>query len=168
MASRVDIEGLAPFINRLEKFDKDVSKQLKKEMRGAAGLIVAAAKMRVLKQPLSNWGAWIYSSDKRDLGFDVATVRRGYKVETNRSRNRGITTAFGYDVVQRSAAGAIFEYAGSVTTGSVFNRNLLKNNDRLIRGTQPRILARAYYDVIHEARARIQTSIQDAARKVGL
>jgi len=168
MASRVDIKGLAPFINRLEKFDKDVSKQLKKEMRGAASLVVAAAKMRVLKQPLSNWGAWIYTSDGRDLGFDVSTVRRGFNVKTNRHRNKGITTAFGYDVVQRSAAGAIFEYAGSKTPDALFNRNLLKNNDRLIRGTQPRILARAYYDVIHEARARISNSIQDAARKVGL
>ena len=30
---RVQAQGIAPFINRLEKFDKDVSKTLKDEMR---------------------------------------------------------------------------------------------------------------------------------------
>jgi len=167
MASRVDIEGLAPFINRLEKFDKDVSKELKKEMRGAASLVVAAAKARVTQQPLSNWGKWIYT-DGRDLGFDVANVKRGFKSETVRSRNLGVTTKFGYKIVQKSPAGAIFEYAGSKTPGALFNRSLLKNNDRLIRGTQPRILARAYYDVIEDVRSRIRNAIDDAARKVGL
>jgi hypothetical protein len=32
---KVQVDGLAPFINRLEKFDKDVSKELKAEMKAA-------------------------------------------------------------------------------------------------------------------------------------
>ena len=107
---KFDVEGLAPFINRLEKFDKDVSKELKAEMKKGADVVAKAAGSTVSGVPISGWGTWNHQG--RDLGYNPSKVKSGFKVATNRYRRRGVTAAFGYDVVQANAGGSVYEVIG--------------------------------------------------------
>lgn len=168
MTVQIEVDGLAPFINRLEKFDKDVSKVLKKEMRAAADQVAKNARGRV-RQPLSNWGRWVDSDSGRDLGFNAGAVAKGFRVQTNRYRRRGATTGFGYDVVQGNAAGNIFEVVGSKSRirgakGAQFVDSIVAR----FSGTTPRTLIPAYYAEIEGVHARIEEAIRNAEREVGL
>lgn len=165
---QVVYDGLAPFINRLEKFDKDVSKDLKSEMRSAAGEVVGEAAGEVTGVPISGWGNWTQGG--RDLGYDPGAVKRGFKVAANRYRRRGVTTSFGYDVVQTNAGGNVFEVIGdksrvSGPQGSAFVDSVVRASGR---DRSPRTLYTAYYAVIGRVQARMQEAVESAMRKVGL
>lgn len=164
---KFEVEGLAPFINRLEKFDKDVSKELKEGMKSGAGVVAKAAQSTVGGMPISGWGAWTNGSD--DLGYRPPKVKSGFKVATNRYRRRGVTTAFGYDVVQANAGGAVFEVIGdkSRTTGARGDQFV----DAVVAGRPgktPRTLVPAYYEGFEQARARITAALKVAMRRVGM
>lgn len=164
---RLDVDGLAPLINRLEKFDKDVSKELKSEMRKGAQIVQKAAQSTVSGFPISGWGDW--NAGGRDLGYDPAAVKRGFKVATNRYRRRGVTTAFGYDVVQSNAGGSVFEVIGDKSRvtderGAQFVDSVVASRS----GRTPRTLIPAYYAGITQARERIESALKSAMRKVGL
>jgi hypothetical protein len=161
--------GIGAFINRLEKFDKDVSKELKKDMRKAAGLIAKSARARQ-EVPMSHWARyrWIEQdrSNGRNLQYNLAAARQGIRVNANRYRASGVTVAFGLTVVQKNPAGAIFELAGSENkSGHRFNRKI---NELTTSGPYPRTLFPAYYDVMPTAVKQIQAAIRNAERKVGI
>jgi hypothetical protein len=165
MAVRVEVDGVGPFISRLEKFDKDVAKVLKGEMRAGAREVSNAAKSQVSGLALSNWGPWNHKG--RDLGFNASKARGGYKVQTSRYRKRGVTVAFGYDVAQKSPGGAVLEGAGKSDTN--FTRNIIgKWGPRPNARGGKRILLPAYYTGIKPATERIEKAIRDAERKVGM
>jgi hypothetical protein len=172
---RVSTHGIAPFINRLEKFNKDVSKELKKEMRSGADMVRKEAVGRVPANPVSSWGRW--TQNGRDLSYDQSAVRRSYKTVTNRYRRLGVTAAFGYSTVTESPAAAIFEQIGADRaqgntdwrSSAQFRRTIINRH-----GPRPRvkggkrILVPAYYAVIGQVNERITRAIRKAERKVGL
>lgn len=170
-------EGIAPFINRLEKFDKDVSKVLKKEIKNSADLVRREAISRVPENPLSGWGKWIQEGNGRDLSYDRKTVRSSYKTVQNRYRRQGITVGFGYSVATQNPAAAIFETIGSEQprgntrwrSSSQFRRYVVNRHGMRpkVKGGK-RILVPAYYAVIPKVREKIQNAIREAERKVGL
>jgi hypothetical protein len=174
---RLTAEGIAPFINRLEKFDKDVSKELKKEMRSAADMVRAKAVSMVPSNPVSGWGKWTQAGNGRDLSYDQAIVRRSYKTVTNRYRRLGVTAAFGYSAVTENAGAAIFEQIGapqpmgntSWFSSAQFRRTVVNRHGRRpnVKGGK-RILFPAYYAVMPQVRERIERAIREAERKVGL
>lgn len=164
---------IGAFINRLEKFDKDVSKELKQEMRKASGRVANESRSLIsaMGDPLSNWArySWVEqdrAKNQRNLQFNMSKVKKGYKVKTNRHRKSGITTAFGQSVVQETAAGAILELAGSASMGQ-FNQNLISARKSPI-GKIPRILGKAYYRVMPIVVVELQAAIRRAEKKVGL
>jgi hypothetical protein len=163
----VSTPDLAAFINRLEKFDGDVSKELKRKMRGAANLVAMSARKRQ-ELPLSHWRyRWVEQdrANGRDLRYNLAAARKGISVKTGRHRKSGVTTAFGMDVVQSNAAGAIYELAGSENrSGHRFNSILNR-----VQGTGPwpRTLLPAYYDVMPDVQRQIESAIRVAEAKVG-
>jgi hypothetical protein len=172
---KMTVEGIAPFINRLEKFDKDVSKSLKKDMRTAADEVRKAAVKRVPNNPVSGWGRW--RQNGRDLDYDTGRVKKSYKTVTNRYRNLGVTAAFGYSAVTENAAAAIFEQVGADTpkgntswfSSEQFRRTIINRH-----GPRPRVkggkrvLMPAYYEAMPAARRKIEKAIREAERKVGL
>lgn len=164
---QVQVDGLAQFVNRLEKFDKDISKELKKEMRRGAAEVQQAAKSTITGFPLSNWGNW--NSNGRDLGYDPSKVRAGFRVKANRHRRGGATTAFGYDVIQSNAGGNIFEVVGdkSRTTGPGGVQFVDAINAKFGQ-RRPRTLFQAYYKGINAARERMNAAVESAMRKVGM
>ena len=166
---KFEVEGLAPFINRLEKFDKDVSKELKAEMKKGADVVAKAAGSTVSGVPISGWGTWNHQG--RDLGYNPSKVKSGFKVSTNRYRRRGVTAAFGYDVVQANAGGSVYEVIGDKsrvaegTQGEQFVDSVVANSSAR---RNPRTLVPAYYEGIEQARERIKAALQVAMRRVGL
>lgn len=170
--------SIARFVDRLEKFDKEVSKDLKKEMRQGAGIVQSEAKNRIMGYPLSNWGQWTdsglmpRSTAGRDLGFIPSWAKSGVKVKTRRYRKRGVVQAFSYDVVQNFPGGAIYEIAGAqkrggqLGGGATFFQNL--KNKGHGDGPYPRTLYPAYYAGIKKARGAMTEAIKRAERRVGL
>jgi hypothetical protein len=179
---KIEMESdIAAFINRLEKYDKATSKELKKGMREGVKYVVNAAKKRIdgitPTPPLSNWGySWVEqdrTENVRNLVFQKSKAKSGVKPAAFRARRRGSTVGFGYQAVQKNPAASIFELAGSQNAVSkqsragsrTFNRNLLR---RFGNGPYPRIMYPSYYDGIKEARAEIEQALQQARRAVGL
>lgn len=161
MGWNFDMKGLAENINFLEKFNQDVSKTLKKEMRAGANEVAKAAKSLIPASAVSNWGAWTSSSDGRDLGFIGSWVKRGVAVETQRSRKSGVTVGFGYRVVNKTAAGAIYELAGSKNSNAL-GRGINKNKPVT---RYPRTLFAAYYMAMPAAVRKIETAIEKAQKE---
>jgi hypothetical protein len=183
MAARIDIEAssdIAQFINRLEKFDKEVSKELKANMRKGAGYVVKEAQARIPSTPLSNWGLSWGEQDRqngRQLVYNQAQAKRQVKVAAFRARRRGSTIGFGYQAVQKDPAASIFELAGSKNPNGTersrasgrgsytFNQNILR---AFGSGPYPRIMYPAYYAGITKSRAEIERALEVARRRVGL
>jgi hypothetical protein len=164
---------IAQFINRLEKFDQDVSKELKKAMKQGSEKVVAEAKKLLPGDaPLSGWGVGWIERDReagRDLQYRPAKARSSIKAAAFRARRSGVTVAFGYQAVQKDPAASIFETAGAryplgVRSGT-FNPSILR---RFGSGPYPRIMYPAYYAGIREARDEIDAALQQARKRVGL
>jgi hypothetical protein len=162
---KVDARNIAPFINRLEKFDKDVSKELKKEMRAAGGQVVSEARSLYQTQALRNWGAWNEAGRDRDLSFSPARAAAGVKLSTNRHRALGVTVAFGYSVLQWNWGAAVFELAGA-KTNSRFTRAV--SNRWGVTKRVPRMLGRAYYSAAPAAKLRMEDAVRHAMARVGM
>lgn len=168
---------VARFINRLEKFDKEVSKELKAGMRKGVGYVVKEARRRVPPTPISNWAVSWIEQDRvagRYLMYDQGAARSSIKAAAFRARRRGSTVGFGYQAIQKDPAASIFELAGSknparskaTRAGSwTFNPNIL---NRFQDGPYPRVLYPAYYAGIGDAREEIDKALQQARRRVGL
>jgi len=104
------------------------------------------------------------------LSFDVGDVTKGFKVQKNNFRRKGVSAGLGFDVVQTDAAGAIFEVMGDgsrVTTRG--GANMVKMINQRFPRKQPRTLIAAYYQNMNdEVRDGIRDQIIDEARKAGL
>jgi hypothetical protein len=163
MGWNFDTKNLAQNMNFLETFNKDVAKILKKEIKAGANEVAKSSRRRIPKAGLSNWGAWTYSRDGRDLGFIGGWVKRGIVVETYRSRNRGATVAYGQRVVTKTPAGAIFELAGSVSESPM----ALAVNAVHPTKNYPRTLFPAYYETMPTALRKIEAAVEKAKRVGG-
>ena len=157
------LQGLAANINFLEKFNEDVAKTLKKEMRAGANEVAKASRSLIPESAVSNWGAWTESKSGRDLGFIGAWVKRGVSVETERTRKAGVTVGYGYRVVNKTAAGAIYELAGyDKDRNAALGRGINKNKP-VVR--YPRTLFAAYYMAMPAAERRIEAAIEKAQKE---
>ena len=180
MAFKIELyDDIADFINRLEKFDQDVSKALKKELRAGAGFVASAAKSKISMagMPLSHWAySWVEqdrTENVRNLLYSISQAQGAIKPVAYRARKNGRTVAYGYYVKQMDPAASIFELAGSKNKVSkqsrggstTFNKNLL---ERYGDGPYPRILYPSYYAGMPAARALIEEAVAEAARRVGL
>lgn len=161
----LELDGIAPLINRLEKFDKDVSKELKKQMRQASQPLIREARASYPQVGLTNWGPWTQASRGRDLSYDVGTVRKNVKLKQTRRRVRGATVAFGYSAISSNAGGAIIELAGKKSTDR-FSQALVNRHGPV--GRTPRFITQAYYAVGPKVRQDIESFVERAMRKVGL
>jgi hypothetical protein len=170
---------LASLINRLEKFDKENSKLLKKDIKSAANRVVGAARGYHRGNVLRNWGTWIdagtqpKSTAGRNLGY-----KNSYKLKTMRYRQSGVTTSFGYDAVAGQPGTGVFQFAGSKGTGprtmtggmALFRQQIVGKFGPVPKGRgkpMPRVLASAYYQVMPDVTKEIEQAIDRAMRKVG-
>lgn len=161
MGFNYTVKNLAQTIDFLERFDEDVSKILKKELKSGANEVAKASRSLIPNDGLRNWGQWTFTRDGRDLGFIGAFVKRGIVVETQRTRNSGVTVSFGYRVVSKTAAGAIYELAGSKNDDEGMGRAMLKKHPT---NNYPRTLFPAYYTGMTKALQKIEAALEKAKR----
>ncbi len=169
----VQVTNLKQLTNALEGIDKSAAKNIRKTITDVAKrVVVDATYLSPSGNPLSNWGSWNTPNgrDTRNLSFDSGAVAKGFKVQKNNYRRKGVSAGLGFDVVQGNAAGAIFEVVGDgsrVTTRS--GQNLVDVINNRFPRKQPRTLIAAYYqNMSEEVRNGIRDQIVDEARKAGL
>jgi hypothetical protein len=159
--------GLAETINFLEKFNTDVAKILKKEMKDGANEVAKVSRSLIPTTPLTNWGAWTYSKDGRDFSFDSAKVKRLITAKQKRQRISVETVGFGYVVENKSIAGAVYELAGSRDrSGESFNSQINMLNGS-IKPNRPRTLIPAYYQAMPTAIKKIEAALDKASKSAG-
>ena len=165
------VEGADTMIARIKGFEKDIYKDLQREVRDATSDIVKDAQAAVPPRGLRRWGLWRVSSGEaqgfrntsRDRDYIQSNVRSGIRGQFRTRRVGGNLGVYGR-VAQMDAAGAIFTLAGNKNrSGDPFNDHLNRKHGA---GPWPRLLGPAWTDNIEEARSRIRKAVDDAARRV--
>ena len=105
----VEFAGVNNLRKALKEFAPDLDKALKKELAGLAKPVVTKARgYAPAAAPLSNWGR----EGGRFPNYNGAAVKAGISFSTAKSKknNRGFSSSV--RIVNRTAAGAIYETAG--------------------------------------------------------
>ena len=178
MALSFHVDGVPELINRISKFDKEISKILNREVRQGADVVGAYARSLVPSgNALSNWGSYnektgragrvgvvSMSQGSRDLSFNGSSVARGIKPQTVNSRRRGTVVGYKARVVITTAPGAIWSLAGSKNRrGSTFGPNL---NGAFRDSRWPRALTPALHAKGPQAARLIEDAIDRAIAAV--
>jgi len=139
----INVEGLDKTLNALRIIDPELKKNLNREMVKSVRPIITKTKNRVVTRPARNWGKWTESDTGRDLSWNAGTVKKG--IGTSTANARAISGVRGqFRLMNKSAAGAIFENAGARGgNGSVQSRFFLRNI-ALHGGKPPRLLVQTW------------------------
>jgi len=108
----VEIRGNSDLRKALRKFAPDLNKQLNKELGIALRPVVAKARGFVeSKSPMSGWAARSFSEGNFPV-YNAATIKRGivYSTAVSKPNKNGFTSLA--RIINKSAAGAIYEQAG--------------------------------------------------------
>ena len=165
---RIEAEGVAKALRILGNLDKELAKEIKKELKAAATPVVKAAKQDVPTRPLSNWGSWT-TPNNRDLSWDKRKVQAGLKVVSRTSKERvSFTDREGnarkkytkqialLQLRNESIPGHIYELAGSKSK-SPFSQNLIS------RHGQPK---RLLFKALEPQEPRIQRDVRATVDKI--
>jgi hypothetical protein len=137
----VDVTGLAEVVRELRKIQPELAKELPKSMRNAISPVVAEARTLLpTPSPLSNWGTWQLA---RQSGGDRNWTRKAYTgivAKSNTGASKGRNRIDLLEIVQKDAAGAIYENAGrrAATTDPRGLRFIAQLNEQ--HGESPRYL----------------------------
>lgn len=110
--AKVEIRGNADLRKALRRFAPDLEKQLKKELGIALKPVVRKAKSFVpAESPMSGWVARPFSEARFPL-FNYQTIARNivYTTAVSKPNKNGFTSMA--RIINKSAAGAIYEIAG--------------------------------------------------------
>jgi hypothetical protein len=173
---RVRVEGAAAKVDAIFRFDKQLWRDIQREIKAAAESVAADARTRVpgsgiysSRSGWTGWGKWI-SASGRNLSFEQGPVAGGIKARA-RSRNRsGFREARG-QVDITTPAGAIFALAGSRNkSGHPFNTTINRQQGGSTgarrNGTWPRVLTPALYAKGPQASERIGKAIEDGVNDI--
>ena len=146
--TRVDIKDTIRDLRRLEP---EAAKEFIRGAKNAVAPMIADAKGSYPELPLSGMAReW-----KGKFPWQAAAVRRGVKVKTSTRKNKASVVY----VTQGTAAGAIFEVAGTKNAASIFARNLRQRSGRVLWPAYDRHAAQIQADIkllIIEAEKTIQ------------
>lgn len=177
----VEIEGLVEQLDRIKKFDRKTYDALVSELEDAGQDIEKESRNRIPSgSALRNWGNWTQAtratrrksgvvvirarSELRPVPFEGGAARAGIQSQVGRRYRKGRMLSAAVRVVQKDAAGAIWELAGSDNTnwgatggGATFRDNL--NSKYPAGGKWPRSLGPAWTANVDKARKRIDETI---------
>jgi hypothetical protein len=169
---KIEVTGLRQIFDALDQVDKKASDAIKKQITKAGSEVRKAAQANVssMGKPVSGWGPWIATDRGRDLSFEPSEVIRGIKAQRSNYKKQGTARGIGWDVWNKSAAGAIFEVVGDFSRVSdPAGRHLVSAINRRYPGKKPRILLPAYYaGMPANLKDDIRDQILTEARKAGL
>lgn len=166
MAQPVRIDGLDRTLRALKAIDPTMEKEIRKEINAAAGSIRDLARRYIpAESPMSGWEAPNWGA----RGYDSATMHKGIKVVRRGSRRRPNSFRQEIRIVNGSAAGMIYELAGSKSDGRTpqgrkFIQNIAESG---LRTPLRRLIVRAGVEKGKEARDRIFAAVVRAEHIVG-
>jgi hypothetical protein len=170
----IEVKNLDRTIDALRIIDPALKKDLNRQMVGSVKPILDKVKARVPIRPATNWGGWQRRGDSgsgADLSWDQAKVRRGITTSTANARMVGGVRGQ-FRLLNKSAAGAVFEMAGSKGgNGSRSSSAFIRNSEKF--GVAPRLLVRTWKEekgytvvakamrsVVRQAEARVNGAIK--------
>ena len=139
---QMSIQGVSSTISALQSFAPDLKKALDKEIKGVLGKIVSEARGHIPSDiHPSGWARenknagligplQVGKSRGSFVRFDAAKAKAGIKSVSPRSSKKTSGFRNSYGVIQRDAAGAIFETAGRGSRAS-------RSRTRASRSTNP-------------------------------
>ena len=168
MAESIDKRSL----DLVRQFAPDLNKAMNKDIDKLLGEVVNRARGFVpAKSPMSGWtpatqgtGTWAAKV------FDQATIQRGIG-KTRAARSRYIRGAYqsGFAITDGTAAGVIYESAGTKTPGgkspqgAQFIRNIAERSG--IPSNKHRMIVEAVIEMRPDIRRRIDNVIDDSIRQ---
>ena len=168
MAESIDKRSL----DIVRNFAKDLNKDMNRDIDKLLGQVVNRARGFVpAKSPMSGWtpatqgsGTWAAKA------FDQATIQAGIG-KTRAARSRYIRGAYqsGFAITDATAAGVIYESAGTKTPGgkspqgAQFIRNIAERSG--IPSNKHRMIVEAVIEMRPDIRRKIDNVIDDAVRQ---
>ena len=162
----VAVKGAVALRKSLRSFTPDLAKQLPKEMAIALKPVVKAARgyMPSDNQILSNWRP--RSSDTARFPTYTAKIAKagiGYKTTPSKPNRRGFRSLA--RLLNKTAAGAIYETAGRKTPDSTFVKNLNNKYSSVFKG-ESKMQGRALFRAYEEDQGKAQDGVLRAIDKI--
>lgn len=157
------LKGALNLRKALKNFEPDLAKQTTKEIGAFLKPVVKAARGYMpADSPLSNW-APRPNSQATFPTYDGAIAKRGitYKTTPSKANRRGFKSLAA--IINKSAAGAIYETAGRKTPGGNFSPRLGGELVGSKQKMQGRAMFRAYSEDQGQAKAHVIKAIEAAA-----
>jgi hypothetical protein len=173
----VEVRGAAAVVEAIFRLDKELWRELQKDVRKAGQTISTEAAQNMPAQPLRNWGKWIeFSGRDKSLWYEMPAAGRFSTSFKSRSTRgfRQVSATVG--PAKGNAAGAIFLLAGSVDGTKSKHPQGAQRSARFKRalnnryggspgargnGTWPRVLGPLYY----KHRAKVSREIGQAVER---
>lgn len=154
------IYGANATMRALKQLDPEAAKGITKALRKAVEPIKKRGQELVPEVPLRNWYAYGWQNGRLD--WWSAAVRRGIAVQVRAPRSRGSTASVVAAVINRNAAGAVFELAGKVNAGNRLDKGLQSTG----HGPASRLIWKAFDELNGESQANreVENVMQDVER----
>lgn len=173
MARNVEVRNLKQTLETLKKFEPELYKEVRKQIRNDAKPMIQAAKSMIPQVPLSGWG--VQAARQQDIkGRKTLRTASGFPVFNPASAKRGVTVSIknkkrkGYGgkwlavaMVQNDAAGMIFDYARRST-----NQNKFPNALNTRHPDPSRYMWKAAEQNLGAVNASMRDSIRQAEKKI--
>ena len=165
----VVISGIKETIESLKKFDKDAARRLNKVINDELALAEGAARAKIKdKPPMSGWRT-VPAAKGRVRGgqgwpaWEPTAIRQGIKKTRVEGKVRSDYTTSAGALVQKTAAGAIWEVAGRRSGGSGTGRNMIGVLNDRFKGASRGIWAVVDKDA-DKIRNNVRKAIEDAQK----
>jgi len=165
----VVISGIKETIESLKKFDKDAARRLNKVINDELALAESAARAKIKDEPpMSGWRT-IPAAKGRVRGgqgwpaWEPTAIRQGIKKTRVEGKVRSDYTTSAGALVQKTAAGAIWEVAGRRSGGSGTGRNMIGVLNDRFKGASRGIWAVVDKDA-DKIRNNVRKAIEDAQK----
>jgi len=165
----VVISGIKETIESLKKFDKDAARRLNKVINDELALAESAARAKVTDAPpMSGWRTVAAAKGRTRGGqgwpaWEPTAIRQGIKKTRVEGKVRSDYTTSAGALVQRTAAGAIWEVAGRRSGGSGTGRQMIGVLNERFKGASRGIWAVVDKDA-DKIRTNVRKAVEDAQR----
>lgn len=159
-----EVKGADKLRKALKQFEPDLAKETTKELGGLLKPITAKARGYMPSEsPLSGWAARSFNEGKFPT-YNATIAKRGisYKTTPSKPNRRGWRSLV--SIINKSAAGAIYETAGRKNPGGNFSPRLngdLKGRDKM----QGRAIFRAWEEDQGRTQGAVIKAIESSATK---
>jgi len=159
---KVNMYGATDTLRALRALDPDAAKGLTKALRATADPIKKRGQELVPDIPLTNW--YNYGWQNGRLDWWAAAVKRGISIQVTAPRARGKIVSALVAVINRNAAGAVYELAGKVNSGNRLDRGLRASG----HGPASRLIWRAFDESggASKAQSEVETVMKEVERRL--